>query len=161
MNEEGANLGCVMMRVEEVVVPVGPLIGAVEGFAFAPAATGDDDQRGLRFRRAILDNQVCAVGNELSIDSEDSGERALHLRLSVVLRLELTDRSVDEGAEDGKIRKKGGTDARVCLHDEPMQIVAAKTPQRFWYLFLLKGRYDAGAVLAARRYTWRNGLRFA
>jgi hypothetical protein len=42
MYEESANLRGVVTRVEEVVVAVGPLVGAVEGFAFAPAPAGDD-----------------------------------------------------------------------------------------------------------------------
>src|SRR5260370_41529947 len=47
MNKEGADFGGVLTRGEEVVVPIGPLVGAVEGFAFAPAAAGDADWLGL------------------------------------------------------------------------------------------------------------------
>src|SRR6266478_150639 len=116
MDEESANFGSVMAGVEEVVVAVGPLICAVEGLALAPAAAGDNDRRGLRFRRAMLYNQICAVGNELRIDAEDSGQRPFHLRGSVVLGLEPTDRGVNERAEDGKVGVKCGTDAEVGLH---------------------------------------------
>src|SRR6266478_6792764 len=108
MDEESANFGSVMAGVEEVVVAVGPLICAVKRLALAPAAAGDDGRRGLRFRRAMLYNQICAVGNELRIDAKDSGQRAFHLRGSVVLRLESADRGVDEREEmDRGLRGRG------------------------------------------------------
>ena len=116
MNEEGANLSSVMMRVEQVIVPVVPLIGPVKSFALAPAAAGDDDWRSLRFRRTILDNQEGTVRDELSIDSEDGSQRTFHLCGSVVLRLEAADGGINERAEDGKVSSGGRADADVCLH---------------------------------------------
>ena len=135
-----------MTRVEEVVVAVGPLVCAVERLAFAPAAAGDDERRRLRFGRAMLDYEICAIGYELRIDTEDGRQCAFHLRGSIVLGLEAADGGVDERAEDGKIGEEGGTDAEVCLHDGLMQIVAANASPCFWYLLRGRGGYDAGAV---------------
>src|SRR5260370_25074134 len=43
MNEEGANLCGIAARVEQIIVAVGPLVGAVQSLAFAPAAAAYDD----------------------------------------------------------------------------------------------------------------------
>ncbi len=67
MNEEGAYFGRITTRVEKFVVPISPLIRAVKGFAFAPAAAGDDDRRRLRLRRTILHNQIRTVRYELGL----------------------------------------------------------------------------------------------
>src|SRR6266852_2862862 len=47
-NEEGANLCGIAARVEQIIVAVGPLVGAVQSLAFAPAAAAYDDRLGLR-----------------------------------------------------------------------------------------------------------------
>ncbi len=153
MDEESANLGGVMTRVEEVVVTVGPLVCAVKRFAFAPAAAGDDQRRGLRFRRAVLDDQVCAVGNELRIDTENGGQRAFHLRGTVILGLEPADGSVDERAEDGKIREKCGTDAEAGLHDGALRQTKndGNVRQRFHRVTVYERRFVAPLAHCRRR----------
>src|ERR1700687_4365770 len=154
MDEESANFGGVMARVEEIVVAVGPLIGAVEGLALAPSTTGDDERLRRRFGWAMLDDQIGAVGNELGIDTEDGGQRAFHLRGRVILGLEAADGGVDERAEDGKVGEKGGADAEAEAeaggHDGLVQIVTAKGRDAFSYLHGGRGGYDAGAALAVR-----------
>jgi hypothetical protein len=142
MNEKGADFGGVATWVEKIVVPVGPLVGAVEGFAFAPSAAGNDDRRRIRLRGTILHNQIRTVGNELCVDAENRGQRAFHLRGSVVLRLESANGRVDQVAEDGQVCENGGTYAEVWLQWCPPQIVTAK--KCFWYLLRLT-LYDAGA----------------
>jgi hypothetical protein len=119
VDEEGANLGGVASWIEQVVVTVGPLVGTVESFAFAPAATGDNGRGSWRFRRAMLDNKISTIGNKLGIDAENRGERALSLRRSVVVSLKLTDGSVDEGAKDREVCWYGGADAEIRLHGDP------------------------------------------
>ena len=134
-------------------MPVGPLIRAIECFAFAPAAAGDEERLRRRFGWAMLDDQVSAVGDELRIDTEDGGQRAFHLRWSVILDLQAADRGVDQRAEDGKVRKEGGADAKAGRHGGLVQIVTAKGRDAFSYLLGGRGGYDAGAVLAVRRWT--------
>src|SRR4029077_1910804 len=126
---------------------------AVECFALAPAAAGDDERLRRRFGWAMLDDQVGAVGNELGIDTEDGGQRAFHLRGSVILGLEAADRGIDERAEDGKVGEEGGTDAEAGRHGGLVQIVTAKGRDAFSYLLGGRGGYDAGAALAMRRRT--------
>ena len=46
MNEKGANLGSVMLGIEQRSLAAGPLIAAVKSFSFAPAAAAHDE-RGL------------------------------------------------------------------------------------------------------------------
>ena len=153
MDEERANFGGVMARVEEIVVAVGPLVCAVECFALAPSTTGDDERLRRRFGGAMLDDQIGAVGDELGIDTEDGGQRAFHLRGSVILGLEAADRCVDERAEDGKVGKEGGTDAEAGWHGGLVLIVTARGRNAFSYLLGGRGGYDAGAALAMRRRT--------
>lgn len=98
---------------------IGPLIGAVERVAFAPAAAGDDDRCRLRLRRTILHNQIGTVGYELSVNPENRRQRAFHLRGGVVLRLQPTDGRVNQLAQDGQVCENGGTYAEVWLHLVP------------------------------------------
>jgi hypothetical protein len=148
MDEERADLGRVVKWVEKVVVAVGPLICAVESLAFAPAATSDHDGRRLRFRRAIFNNQVGAVGDELGVDTEDGGERALSLRGSVVVRLKLTYGGFNQRTQEGEVRFDGGTDAEIRLHGGlSVVIVTAKRWGEFCYLLSKPGRRLCGRCL--------------
>ncbi len=47
MDEKGANLGGVMLRVEQGRLAARPLVAAIESFSFAPAAAAYDE-RGCR-----------------------------------------------------------------------------------------------------------------
>src|SRR4029077_11247605 len=116
---------------------VGPLIGAVKSLSFAPASARDDRWRDLRVRRAMLHNQIGAVGDELRIHAEDGCQRAFPLRRSVIVGLETSNRRIDEHAQHCQVSKKRGTHVGVWRHDAVKQIVAAK--RRFWYLLLLLG----------------------
>src|SRR6266851_9420761 len=49
MHEEGAYLGGIVMRIEQCCLAADPLVTAVEGLAFAPAAAADDGRVGSRF----------------------------------------------------------------------------------------------------------------
>lgn len=131
VDEEGADLGRIATRVKEVVVAVGPLVSTVEGFTLAPPATGDDGRLSLRFSRAILDNQVGAVCDELGIDTEDGGQGPFQLRGCVVQGLQASDGRVDERTKDRKICELSGTDAEIGIHLKAMEIVAAKTAAEF------------------------------
>src|SRR6266478_1990442 len=50
VNEEGADFCGVPAGVEKIVLAVGPLVGAVERFALAPAAAADDERASGCFR---------------------------------------------------------------------------------------------------------------
>src|SRR5205085_687241 len=84
MNEEGADLGGIVIRIEQVVVPIGPLIGAVQSFSLAPSTARDDFLVRERFRGTIFHNEIGAVGDELRVDAENTGQRTFSLRESVV-----------------------------------------------------------------------------
>ncbi len=92
MNEEGANLGGVVLRVEQRRLAASPLIAAIEGFAFAPAAASDDGW--VRFRD-FFGNKISSIRNQLRVNPVNRRQRAFDLRGCVILRLQTTDRGVD------------------------------------------------------------------
>src|SRR5205807_6894241 len=44
MDEEGANLGCIVKRVQQLVFSFRPAVATVEGLPLAPAAAADNQQ---------------------------------------------------------------------------------------------------------------------
>ena len=48
VDEEGANLGGIALRVKQSILASGPMVAAVERFAFAPAAAADYAPRSAR-----------------------------------------------------------------------------------------------------------------
>ncbi len=66
---------------------------------------------GFRFR-----DEVRLVRDELTVNAEDALERAVDLGGSVVLRLQLTYRGVNQHTQGGNIREDGMPDMNARLH---------------------------------------------
>jgi len=77
MDEEGADLGRVRLRIELGGIAIGARVAAEQRASAAPAATGRETAR-------RLDDEIAAVVNELRIDSERAAQRAFDLRRRVV-----------------------------------------------------------------------------
>jgi hypothetical protein len=108
MNEEGANFGSVVLRVEQDRLAARPLVAAIKGFSFAPAAAAYDDWRPSRWLRGrvardhirfFLRDEIGSVGDELSIHAIHRRQGALNLGWSVVPRLQSANRGVDQRSQ--------------------------------------------------------------
>src|SRR5579862_2134062 len=111
MNEEGANFGSVVLRVEQRRLAASPLIAAIKGFALAPTPTSDNGP--ARFR-AFFRHKIRFVRYQLSINPIDGCERAFNLRGRVILRLQAADGGIDQIPKNGNVG--GGSGSNVNLH---------------------------------------------
>src|SRR5438128_3664580 len=93
MDEEGADLGRIFLRIKKLIFTSWPMIAAEQGLAFAPAATAD--QHGVVIQHGF-GNEIRSIGNELCIHAEQCAQRTLKLVTCVTLRHQSTDGSLDE-----------------------------------------------------------------
>ena len=100
MNEEGADFGGIGFGIEELGFADLRVVGAEEGFAFAPAAAAGEmaGTGGSGFG-----DEVGAVGDELGVEAENRAEGAIDLFGSVVVALEGADGKLDELVEGGDV----------------------------------------------------------
>ena len=121
MNEEGANFCGVGFGIEELGFADLGMVGAEEGFAFAPAAAaGEVASTG----GADFGNKVGAVLNELGVETEHGAEGAFDLFGSVVVGLKGADGNFDELVEGGNVRRCGEAEGEVEVgrHGDSMWI---------------------------------------
>jgi len=114
MDEDGADFGGVGGGIEKVGFADGGAVAAEEGFAFAPAAAGDDCfcAGGV----GCFCYEISLVGEELGVEAENGAEGAFDLGGSVVVGLEDADRGFDECVEGGDVGLRGEADVEDCRH---------------------------------------------
>jgi hypothetical protein len=90
MNEEGADLGGIVSRVQQGVFAGGELVAAVESPSFAPAARGDDF--GAAAEAQDFRHEIGPIQDQLAVDAVYGLQRAFDLSGRIVLRLQAADR---------------------------------------------------------------------
>jgi hypothetical protein len=106
MDEERADLCRVHGRIELGGVAVGALVAAEERAPLAPAAAAGDAP-------FCFHDEVGAVADELRVDAERAGERALDLRIAVVTTAQAACRGSDQRGEGRQIGRRRAAQ-RVC-----------------------------------------------
>src|SRR5689334_13772058 len=102
MHEERANLRCIMSGIEQGILASDILIAAVQGLAFAPAATSDDSIVCHDF-----DCEIRSIRDQLGIDAVDAFESALDLGRSVVSDLQTTNGGLNDLAQTRDVSHHG------------------------------------------------------
>src|ERR1019366_5250379 len=102
MNEDGANFCVICLRIEELILAVGTVVAAKQGFAVAPSAASDNSHRSFGVRN--LRHEVVLVGDQLRIQPQSMTESPFDLGGRVVVRLEAPHRLFDEVMEGRDIR---------------------------------------------------------
>jgi hypothetical protein len=107
-NEEGTDFGRVGLRIEELGFTDRGVVAAKESFAFAPTAgSGEDCLAGGTF---CFDDEVCFIGDELSIEAKNGAESCFDLGRRIVTGLENANGRFDEGVKSGNIGVGGEAD---------------------------------------------------
>jgi hypothetical protein len=110
VNEESADFGGVGGGIKEFGFTDFGMVAAEEGFAFAPAATANED---VGAGGASFGDKISAVGDELGIETEDSADGAVELGGSVVVALEDADGVLDELVKSGDVGFGGEAEGEV------------------------------------------------